>query len=178
MPVTASSVTPMHDRTTKEIAAAAKAERKAQLAQLRDLIRALDTLIDAEPDDVMRRLDMAVLRGQRADLLGAADQIEMQLRSREWLYIGLLQRAENESVNLSYSASTGKPHGPGIDYLIAAAAKYGQVIGPDRAHAIIKRFNRLSQDVAKLRKIVAELGIKSELKAHAMILRDGQLIDE
>ena len=95
----------------------------------------------------------------------------MQLRSREWLYIGLLQAAVNEEKDLGYSASKGKPHGPGIDYLIAEAAKHGHTISPERAHALIAAFNRLP-------KVNAKIGIQSDLKAHALILRNGQLLDD
>jgi hypothetical protein len=173
----------MRDRTTREIAATAKAERKAQLGRILELIDHLDALIEAEPDDVMRRPDiMVALRSQRADLQGAVAQIKMQLRSSVWLYVGLLQRAVNEGKDLGYTSppkGKGKPHGPGIKYLIDEAAKHGRKISPNRAHALIADFNKLSQPDSQLKKIDAKLdGIKSELKAHPMILRNGQLIDK
>ena len=55
-----------------------------------------------------------------------------------------MQAAALAGTDLGYtSPDQGKPYGPGIEYLMAAAAQHGYQIGPDRACALIKQFNAL-----------------------------------
>ena len=160
----------MRAPTTKEIAAAARAEFKARRDRLLALIRHLDALADSADDAV--RLNVRVLRQQRDEVQELADRISVQLRSRSWLHFGLLQAAENAGADLGYtSPNKGKPHGPGIDYLVTAAAKHGYPIGPDRAHAVIVTYNALPR-------VSAKLGGEIKIEAHALVLRKGSTIDE
>jgi hypothetical protein len=93
----------MRGPAAKEIAATARAEMKRRRDDLLDLVRHLDALITAAPDTVTR-LDVAVLRQQRAELLERADRITIQMRSRYWLHHALLQAAKHIGLNLSYTA--------------------------------------------------------------------------
>jgi hypothetical protein len=103
----------------------------------------LDALIEGCADIV--GLDAAVLRQEREKLQERADLITEQLQPRSSVYFGILQAAVFAGVGLGYtSPPKGKPQGPGIDYLIAEAARRGIQIGPDRACALIKQFNALS----------------------------------
>lgn len=176
----------MRASTAQGIAATAKAEMKRRRDHLLTLVHHLDALIEAATDTLLR-LDIAVLRLQRDEVQELADRISVQMRSRSWLYFGLLQAAENAGLFLGYtspperkpegagvdclSPPKPKPRGPGIDYLISAAAQYGHVIGADRAHALLVEFNALPR-------VGAKLGGTGELKAHARRLRKGQLIDQ
>jgi hypothetical protein len=165
---------PRPARPENEIAAAAKAESNRHRDYLCTLIHHLDAIIEAAPDH-LARLDVAVLRQQRDEVQELVDRITVQMRTRDWLYFGLLQAAENAGVDLGYTSPSrsnkGKPYGSGIDYLIAAAAKHGHLIGPDRAHALLVAFNTLPR-------VGAKLGGASELKAYALVLRKGQVTDE
>jgi hypothetical protein len=152
----------------QDIAAAARAGFKRHRDHLLALISHLDALIAAASE--LRRLDVAVLRAQRDDLQGMVDRIGVQLRSRAWLYFGLLQAADG--IDLGYtSPDQGKPYGPGVDYLMDAAAAQGYPIGPDRARALIVEFNALPR-------VTAKLGGKSTLTANAVRVRKGQPTDE
>jgi hypothetical protein len=163
----------MRAPTAREIAATARAESKRRRDHLLAIVRCLDMLAELAEDGTLMWLDAGVLREQRAELQAQADRIGVQLRTREWLYVGLLQAAENAGVDLGYTspATKGKPFGPGIDYLTAAAATHGYRLGPNRAHRLLAEFNRLPRAAAKL----AGTG---GLRASAVILRKCQLIDE
>jgi hypothetical protein len=129
-------------RTAQEIATGVRAEFAQRRNELRDLVSHLDALIKGQVH--MVRLDFNEVRQQRDELQELADRIGVQMRTRSWLYLGLLQEAENVGLDLGYaSPSKGKPQGPGIDYLIAAVARHGHEIGPDRACSLIKQFNAL-----------------------------------
>jgi hypothetical protein len=141
-------------QTAKEIAAATRAEFKRYRDRLLKHIRYLDYLIEHRAD--MLQLDPAVLRQQREVLQEIADRITTQLRSHSWVYFGILEAAALAGIDLGYTSPVEawtaqaqkeerpfKPHGPGIDYLIAAAAAHGYVIGPDRARDLLATFNKL-----------------------------------
>jgi hypothetical protein len=144
----------VRSRTANNLAAATRAEFKRHRDQLLEYVRHLDPLIEGCADKV--RLDAAMLRQERERLQQHADQITVQLRSRKWFYFGLLQTAVNNGIDLRYTSPVKawtaqaqkeerplKPHGPGIDYLITAAAAQGYVIGPDRARDLIASFNKM-----------------------------------
>jgi hypothetical protein len=134
----------MRSPSAKEIAATARAEMKRRRHDLLTLVRHLDALIAATPD-TLTRLDVAVLRQQRAELLQHADGVKFQMGSRSWLYHALLQAAKHIGIKLSYTAPVkGKPYGPGIEYLMTTAAQCGYPIGPERAHRLLVEFNRSS----------------------------------
>jgi hypothetical protein len=134
----------------KEIAAAARAGFKRHRDRLLNLIRHLDALIEGGAD--MPRLDVNVLHQQREELQGSADRITAQLRSRSWFYFGLLEAAVQAGTDLGYTTpDQGKPFGPGIEHLVAAAARHGYQIGPDRACSLIKQFNALPRVRATFR---------------------------
>jgi hypothetical protein len=175
--------------TAKEIAAAARVELKRHRDQLLADADRLEALIRS-PN--LRLLDADLLRQQRDELLVVAARATDQLKSREWFYFGLLRQARAAGVDLGYTSpvrrepeinaqlaaalghvptSQNKPHGPGIDYLTAAAAGHGYSISPDRARKLIDAFNNLPF-------VGATLGAKVELRAHAVFLRKGQLSDE
>ena len=159
----------MRAPTAREIAATARAEAKRRRDYLLAIARYLDMLAE---DGTLMRLDAGVLRQQRDEVQELADRISVQLRSRSWLHFGLLQAAENAGADLGYtSPNKGKPHGPGIDYLVTAAAKHGYPIGPDRAHAVIVTYNALPR-------VSAKLGGEIKIEAHALVLRKGSTIDE
>jgi hypothetical protein len=158
----------MRARSPKEIAAAARAEHKARRASLRTRIRSLDDLIAAP--DVVAALDLEMLRRQRDDLQNLVTRLSEQLRSREWLYIGILQLAENDGADLGYTTMP-HPHGPGIELLRREAARCGYAIGPRQAQRLLQVFSALPRAGSKL-------GGTSSLGAHAGILRRGHLVDE
>jgi hypothetical protein len=128
----------------EELVAVTRAEFKRHRDRLLGRVRHLDALIEGAAD--MPRLNTDVLRGQRDDLQELADRITAQLHTHNWIYFGILQTAERAGTVLKYtSPSKGKkkPHGPGIDYLIAAAAAQGYEIGPDRARDLLAAFNKM-----------------------------------
>ena len=161
----------MRGRTAQEIATTARAEMKRRRDHLLALVRHLDAIIEAAPD--ILTLDervVGVLRDRRVGMQELAARIRGQLQSRSWFYFGLLQEAENAGVDLGYT-SVPKPHGAGITYLVAAAAKHGRPIGPDRAASLIKTFKALPR-------LRAKLAGEGMMRVDAHILRRGQLIDE
>jgi hypothetical protein len=134
----------VRSRSANDLAAATRAEFKRYRDRALEHVRHLDALIEGCAE--MLQLDPAVLRQQREERQALADRITAQLRSRSWVYFGLLQEAENAGIKLSYTAPPqGKPYGPGIEHLIAAAARHGHQIGPDRACGLIKQFNALAR---------------------------------
>jgi hypothetical protein len=129
----------------KEIVTATRADFERDRDRLLEYVRYLDALIGGCADNMVG-LDAAALRQEREKLQENANRITAQLRREphSWLYFGLLQEAKNAGVDLRYtSPPKGKPHGAGVDYLIAAAARHGRRIGSYRACSLIKQFNAL-----------------------------------
>jgi hypothetical protein len=87
-------------------------------------------------------LEQDRLRQQRYDLQVRVDAITRHLRKwKFWQYMALLEVAERAGVDLGYISSSTS--GPGIDYLVAAAAQIGLSISASTALRLIKAYNKL-----------------------------------
>ena len=132
----------MRSAAAQEIAARTRAKFKHHRKLLLEYVRHLDALVGGCAD--MVPLDAAVLLQAREKLLQRADLITEQLKSRSWVYFGILEAASLAGTNLGYtSPAKGRPHGPGIGFLIAASKAHGYEIGPDRARDLLVIFKKL-----------------------------------
>jgi hypothetical protein len=93
------------------------------------------------------------LQRQRDDLRARADTISQILRRwRSWRLFDLLTEAKQGGIDLGYtSPRKGKPHGPGIDYLMAKAAAIGKPISAHRARNLLRDYNALSAASAAIK---------------------------
>jgi len=134
---------PIDKIAIERIAARTREKFKRDLDHYLELIRRCDAVMEVAAE--LPLLDQARLRQQRYDLQVRADAITRHLRKwKFWQYMALLELAERAGVDLGYtSSSKGGPSGPGIDYLVAAAAQIGLPISASPARRLIKAYNKL-----------------------------------
>jgi hypothetical protein len=130
------------DRIAAETRARVERERNCCL----DLVRRCDAVIEMAAELPLINQDQ--LRQQRHDLQVRADAITRHLhRWRGSQFIALLHAGERAGVDLGYTTGKGMPYGPGIDYLVQAAAAIGLPVSASSARRIIKTYNKLLRAV-------------------------------
>jgi hypothetical protein len=130
-------------RITVTEPAALERQRQRWLEQVRDCDSALAKLPGAT-------LDVNALIAHRAGCQTQADWAARRKRcGRAWRYVELLTLARQTQVALGYT-SAGKPHGPGIRYLQAAAAVLGSPLRPHSARRVLQIYGKMTLGTAGL----------------------------